>query len=79
MHTCGTQFRRCGFEPRRDLGPALDILDFERGVQLSGSRFYVLKGAGARLQRALIFWMLDVHTRFNGTPMVSTLRGARGS
>lgn len=70
VRTCGTprDFAAAGFEPlpHWDLGPALDILDFERGVQLSGSRFYVLKGAGARLQRALIFWMLDVHTRFNG-------------
>lgn len=57
-----------GFEPQPhwDLGPALDILDFERGVKLSGSRFYVLKGAGARLQRATIFWMLDIQTRLNG-------------
>ena len=57
-----------GFEPAAhwDLGPELDILDFERGVRLSGSRFYLLKGAGARLQRALIFWFLDVHTRENG-------------
>jgi len=52
--------------PHWDLGPELDILDFERGVQLAGSRFYVLKGAGARLQRALIFWMLDVQTREYG-------------
>ncbi len=52
--------------PHWDLGPELDILDFERGVRLAGSRFYVLKGWGARLQRALIFWMLDVHTRQNG-------------
>jgi len=61
-------FEAAGFEPvaHWDLGPELDILDFERGVMLSGSRFYVLKGAGARLQRALIFWMLDVHTRQNG-------------
>jgi seryl-tRNA synthetase len=44
-----------------DLGPMLDIVDFERGVKLSGTRFYVLKGLGARLQRALITWMLDVH------------------
>jgi len=70
VRACGTprDFAAAGFEPlpHWDLGPALDILDFERGVQLSGSRFYVLKGAGARLQRALIFWMLDVHTRFNG-------------
>jgi seryl-tRNA synthetase len=57
-----------GFEPipHWDLGSELGILDFERGVRLSGSRFYLLKGAGARLQRALIFWMLDVHTRENG-------------
>jgi seryl-tRNA synthetase len=39
----------------------LDIVDFERGVKLSGTRFYVLKGLGARLQRALITWMLDIH------------------
>ncbi|HSJ52560.1 MAG TPA: serine--tRNA ligase, partial [Anaerolineae bacterium] len=47
--------------PHWDLGPALDILDFERGVKLSGTRFYILRGMGARLQRALIAWMLDVH------------------
>jgi seryl-tRNA synthetase len=52
--------------PHWDLGPELDIIDFERGVKLSGSRFYVLKGAGARLQRAVLFWMLDVQTRQNG-------------
>jgi seryl-tRNA synthetase len=47
--------------PHWDLGPMLDIVDFERGVKLSGTRFYVLKGLGARLERALITWMLDVH------------------
>jgi len=47
--------------PHWDLGPTLDIVDFERGVKLSGTRFYVLKGLGARLQRALIAWMLDLH------------------
>jgi seryl-tRNA synthetase len=47
--------------PHWDLGPALGILDFERGIKLAGSRFYVLSGAGARLQRAVIQWMLDVH------------------
>ena len=52
--------------PHWDLGPELGILDFERGVKLSGSRFYVLRGAGARLERALISWMLDVHTREHG-------------
>jgi seryl-tRNA synthetase len=51
------------FEPKAhwDLGPALGILDFEQGVKITGSRFYVLSGAGARLQRALIAWMLDLH------------------
>jgi seryl-tRNA synthetase len=55
--------RDLGFEPlpHWDLGPALGIVDFERGVKLSGTRFYLLKGLGARLQRALIAWMLDVH------------------
>ena len=49
-------------KPHWDLGPALGIIDFERGAKLTGSRFYVLSGAGARLQRALIAWMLDLHT-----------------
>ncbi len=52
--------------PHWELGETLGILDFERGVKLSGSRFYVLKGLGARLQRALIAWMLDVHTQEHG-------------
>ena len=52
-----------GFEPKPhwDLGTELGIIDFERGVRLAGSRFYVLSGLGALLQRALIFWMVDVH------------------
>jgi seryl-tRNA synthetase len=50
-------------KPHWDLGPALGIIDFERGVKITGSRFYVLSGAGARLQRALIAFMLDLHTR----------------
>ena len=49
-------------KPHWDLGPALGLIDFDRGTRLSGSRFYVLTGAGARLQRALIQWMLDFHT-----------------
>lgn len=49
--------------PHWDLGTALGILDFERGTKLTGSRFYVLQKAGARLQRALIAWMLDLHIR----------------
>ena len=56
------------FEPRPhwEIGEALGILDFERGVKISGSRFYVLKGRGARLQRALISWMVDLHQSRNG-------------
>ncbi|MCK6582982.1 MAG: serine--tRNA ligase [Anaerolineales bacterium] len=57
--------RRFDFKPlpHWDLGPALGIIDFERGTKLTGSRFYVLQKAGARLQRALIAWMLDLHIR----------------
>lgn len=53
------------FDPKAhwDLGPELGIVNFEAGVKLSGTRFYVLEGAGARLQRSLIFWMVDLHTR----------------
>src|SRR5437867_13223803 len=56
------------FEPRPhwDLGPALGIIDFERATKMSGSRFSVLMGAGARLARALINFMLDLHTREHG-------------
>jgi seryl-tRNA synthetase len=50
-------------KPHWDLGPALGILDFERGTKITGSRFYVLNGPGARLQRALIAFMLDLHIR----------------
>jgi seryl-tRNA synthetase len=49
--------------PHWDLGTKLGIIDFDRGVKLTGSRFYVLNGAGARLQRALIAWMLALHNR----------------
>src|SRR5256712_12848251 len=45
------------------LGPALGIIDFERGTKIAGARFTVLTGAGARLSRALINFMLDLHTR----------------
>jgi seryl-tRNA synthetase len=56
------------FEPKPhwDVGPALGILDFERAAKLSGARFAVLWGAGARLERALIWFMLDLHTREHG-------------
>ena len=52
--------------PHWTLGENLKIIDFERGVKLSGTRFYVLKGMGARLQRALITFFLDRHTREHG-------------
>src|SRR5579884_56204 len=49
--------------PHWEIGERLGIIDFERGVKLSGSRFYVLKGAGAALERALINWMVNLHRR----------------
>jgi seryl-tRNA synthetase len=57
-----------GFEPKPhwELGETLGLIDFERGVKISGSRFYVLRGNAARLQRALIAWMIDVHVREHG-------------
>jgi seryl-tRNA synthetase len=60
--------REFTFEPKPhwDLAEALGIIDFERGVKIAGSRFYVLRGDGARLQRALITWMLDLHIREHG-------------
>ena len=56
------------FEPRPhwDLGPTLGIMDFERGAKIARSRFTVLMGAGARLERALINFMLDLHTSEHG-------------
>ena len=56
------------FEPKPhwDLGPELGILDFERGTKIAGARFTVLMGQGARLARALINFMLDLHTREHG-------------
>jgi seryl-tRNA synthetase len=53
-------------KPHWELGEALGIIDFERGVKIAGSRFYVLRGDGARLQRALIAWMLDLHLQQHG-------------
>ena len=52
--------------PHWELAESLDIIDFEWGVKLSGSRFYVLKGLGARLQRALISFMIDIHSTQHG-------------
>lgn len=64
----GAQIPKFDFAPKAhwDLGPELGIIDFERGVKLSGSRFYILKGAGSRLQRALIQFMLDFHITNHG-------------
>ena len=72
--TDNVEVRRVGtpraltFEPKPhwDLGAALGILDFERAARMSGARFSVLSGAGARLARGLINFMLDVHTREHG-------------
>ena len=60
--------REFDFPPRPhwELGESLGIIDFERGVKLSGTRFYVLKGQGAHLQRALISFMLDLHIGRHG-------------
>jgi len=53
-------------KPHWELGEELGILDIERGVKISGSRFYLLKGAGAALQRALISYFLDLHVQQHG-------------
>jgi seryl-tRNA synthetase len=68
------EVRRCGtprtfdFEPKPhwEIGAALGILDFERATRMSGSRFAALLGAGAKLERALINFMLELHTREHG-------------
>jgi seryl-tRNA synthetase len=62
------EVREFDFEPQPhwDIGSKLGIIDFERGVKISGSRFYVLKGPGAKLQRALIAFMLDLHIQEHG-------------
>jgi seryl-tRNA synthetase len=53
-------------QPHWELGTRWGVIDFERGTKISGSRFYVLKAWGARLQRALITFMLDLHTQKHG-------------
>jgi seryl-tRNA synthetase len=67
VRTWGTP-RELSFEPlpHWELGEKLGIIDFQQGVKLSGTRFYVLKGLGAHLQRALISFMLDVHVNEHG-------------
>ena len=52
--------------PHWELGEQLGIIDFPRGVKLSGTRFFVLTGMGAKLERSLINWMLDLHTVEHG-------------
>lgn len=60
--------REFSFEPKAhwDIGEDLGILDFERGTKLGGSRFVLYRGMGARLERALINFMLDLHTTEHG-------------
>lgn len=67
MHRWGTP-RDFGFTPKAhwDLGPELGILDLERAAKVTGARFAVYWGLGARLERALINFMLDVHTKEHG-------------
>ena len=74
------------FEPKPhwELGESLDIIDFRRAVKLSGSRFYIFKGKGATLQRALITWLLDTHVNEFGmqelyVPHMVTRQSATGS
>src|SRR5262245_64959947 len=72
--SANTEIRRWGtapafdFEPKDhvDLGTALGILDLERATKIAGARFAILNGAGARLERALINFMLELHTRDHG-------------
>jgi seryl-tRNA synthetase len=68
IKTEGTPLEFTAFKPlpHWELGENLGIIDFDRGVKLSGTRFYVLSGAGAKLERALIAWMLDVKTQEQG-------------
>lgn len=68
------QPRQFSFEPKAhwDLGTQLDILDFDRAGKISGARFTVYRGLGARLERALINFMLDLHTREHGYTEVLT-------
>lgn len=64
----GAPVREFGFTPKPhwDLAEELELIDFERAVKIAGSRSYILRGELARLQRALIDWMLDVHTERHG-------------
>jgi seryl-tRNA synthetase len=84
---CGARHARTfDFEPQAalGLGAALGILDFERAAKIAGARFSVLSGAGARLARALINFMLELHTREHGyrevePPFLVNTRVAHGT
>ena len=74
------------FEPRAhwELGEALGIIEFQRAVKVSGSRFFGFRGKGSKLQRALVSWMLDLHTEEHGyeemyVPFMVTRESAIGS
>lgn len=69
------------FEPKAhwEIGESLDVLDFERGSKISGARFTVSKGQGARLERALVNFMLDLHTQQHGYTEVFTPFMVNGS
>ena len=66
--------RQFDFEPKAhwDLGTELGVLDFDRAVKISGARFSVFKGAGARLERAIVNFMLDLHTENHGYMEMAT-------
>jgi seryl-tRNA synthetase len=74
------------FEPRPhwEVGEGLDIMDFERAAKITGARFVVLKGLGARLERAITMFMLDVHTGEHGyteilPPFMTNSKAMRGT
>jgi seryl-tRNA synthetase len=78
--------REFDFEPlpHWEIGENLDIMDFERAAKITGARFVVLKGAGARLERALTQFMLDLHTEEHGyteilPPFMTNSRAMRGT
>ncbi len=78
--------RQFNFEPKAhwDLGEALGILDFERAAKIAGARFALLKGAGSLMERALINFMLDLHTRKHGytevwPPFITNAEAMKGT
>jgi seryl-tRNA synthetase len=84
LRSWGDQLPRAERRPHWELGEQLGIIDNARGAKIAGSGFPVYKGAGSALQRALISWFLDVHTRENGMtevwpPAVVNAASARGT